>query len=95
MSEATDGFRLAYDRGGAGPPVLLLHGWPGDRRDYRDVTPRLTGLDVVAPDLRGRGHGNDAARPVTRAGQPRPIKGIFVAVMVRNCTWASRGRPAM
>jgi hypothetical protein len=27
--------------------------------------------------------------------QPRPIKGIFVAVMVRNCTLASSGRPAM
>jgi pimeloyl-ACP methyl ester carboxylesterase len=41
---AVDGFRLAYDRVGQGsrnPAVLLLHGWPGDRTDYRDVTPLL------------------------------------------------------
>jgi pimeloyl-ACP methyl ester carboxylesterase len=36
---AIDGFRLAYDRSGTGPAVLLLHGWPGDRTDYRDVAP--------------------------------------------------------
>ena len=26
---AIDGFRLAYDRSGAGPAALLLHGGPG------------------------------------------------------------------
>src|SRR5216683_114961 len=28
---AIDRFRLAYERTGSGPAVLLLHGWPGDR----------------------------------------------------------------
>ena len=36
---AIDGFRLAYERTGSGPAVLLLHGWPGDRADYRAVVP--------------------------------------------------------
>ena len=27
--------------------------------------------------------------------QPRPMNGMVVAVMVRNCTFASRGSPAM
>jgi len=58
VSAATDGFRLAYDRGGAGTPAVLLHGWPGDRRDYRQVVPLLTGLDVVVPDLRGFGESD-------------------------------------
>ena len=39
-----DGFRLAYDREGSGPPVVLLHGWPGSRRDYREVVARLAGV---------------------------------------------------
>jgi pimeloyl-ACP methyl ester carboxylesterase len=48
-----DGFELAHDRFGAGPAVLLLHGWPGDRTDYRDLVPLLAGCEVVLPDLRG------------------------------------------
>ena len=60
-SAPVDGFRLAYDRhGSAGaPPVVLLHGWPGNRNDYRRVIPLLTdNADVVVPDLRGFG-GSD------------------------------------
>jgi pimeloyl-ACP methyl ester carboxylesterase len=51
-----DGFRLAYERTGDGPAVVLLHGWPGDRSDYRDDVARLSSaVDVVVPDLRGFG----------------------------------------
>jgi len=51
-----DGFSLAYEPAGAGPPVVLLHGWPGDHADFRAVTPLLVErADVVAPDLRGFG----------------------------------------
>jgi pimeloyl-ACP methyl ester carboxylesterase len=60
-SAPVDGFRLAYDRSGAkgAPPVVLLHGWPGNRHDYRRVVPLLSGAaDVIIPDLRGFG-GSD------------------------------------
>lgn len=52
-----DGFRTAYDdHAGPGPVVVLLHGWPGDRQDFRDVVPLLAGsCRVVVPDLRGFG----------------------------------------
>jgi pimeloyl-ACP methyl ester carboxylesterase len=44
------GFRLSYDRAGSGPPVVALHGWPGSRRDYREVAARLGGeVDLVVP----------------------------------------------
>jgi pimeloyl-ACP methyl ester carboxylesterase len=47
---------LAYDRAGGGRAVLLLHGWPGDRTDYRDLVPLLVDhVEVVVPDLRGFG----------------------------------------
>ncbi|MFI5690588.1 alpha/beta fold hydrolase [Kribbella sp. NPDC051586] len=61
LSEAVDGFRLAYDRDGEGPAVVLLHGWPGDRTDYRRLAPLLVerGVEVVVPDLRGFG-GSDS-----------------------------------
>jgi pimeloyl-ACP methyl ester carboxylesterase len=55
-SEPVDGFSLAYDRSGGGPPVVLLHGWPGGRSDFRLVAAALSDVaDVVVPDLRGFG----------------------------------------
>jgi pimeloyl-ACP methyl ester carboxylesterase len=76
-----DGFRLAYERTGAGPgapAVMLLHGWPGDRADYREVTPLLAAAaDVVVPDLRGFGESDklaaDPARQYTAAAQARSL----------------------
>jgi pimeloyl-ACP methyl ester carboxylesterase len=53
---------LAYDRVGTGRAVLLLHGWPGDRTDYRDLVPLLTDrVEVVVPDLRGFGESDRRA----------------------------------
>ncbi|AEA24480.1 alpha/beta hydrolase fold protein [Pseudonocardia dioxanivorans CB1190] len=57
---SVDGFSLAYDRTGTGTPVVLLHGWPGDRVDYAAVA-GLLDADVIAPDLRGFG-GSDKHR---------------------------------
>src|SRR5919198_6726674 len=61
---AVDGFRLAYDRTGEGPPVVALHGWPGSRRDYRAVAAALGGtVDLVVPDLRGFGESDRHEAP--------------------------------
>ena len=46
--------RIAYDRLGSGPPILLLHGWPQTRRMWRLVAPELSErFTVIAADLRG------------------------------------------
>jgi pimeloyl-ACP methyl ester carboxylesterase len=76
---------LAYDRTGPGPgapAVLLLHGWPGDRSDYREVVPLLSAqADVVVPDLRGFGesdkHAVDPAGQYSAAAQARSIIGLM------------------
>jgi pimeloyl-ACP methyl ester carboxylesterase len=60
-SAPVDGFRLAFDRFGTrgAPAVVLLHGWPGNRHDFRRVVSILGGVaDIVVPDLRGFG-GSD------------------------------------
>jgi pimeloyl-ACP methyl ester carboxylesterase len=76
-----DGFRLAYDRAGSGPPVVALHGWPGSRRDYREVAARLGGdVDLVAPDLRGFGDSDrhEAAPEAFAAdGQAASVLGLL------------------
>ncbi|GAA0334757.1 alpha/beta hydrolase [Sphingomonas oligophenolica] len=54
---AVNGTRLHYVQGGAGPAVLLLHGWPFTWEEWRPVMPLLAqaGRTVIAPDLRGMG----------------------------------------
>jgi pimeloyl-ACP methyl ester carboxylesterase len=67
-SAPVDGFSLAYERAGTGPPAVLLHGWPGTRQDYRDVVPVLAQhADVVLPDLRGFGESDRHERPPNEA----------------------------
>jgi len=87
LSDAVDGFRLAYDDhpGGDGAAVVLLHGWPGDRHDYRDVVPLLTSrCRVVVPDLRGFGETGtvDGAEPAAHGadGQARSVLALVEAL---------------
>ena len=47
---------IAYDEGGEGPPVLLLHGFPQSRAMWSRVARVLAGrFTVVTADLRGYG----------------------------------------
>jgi pimeloyl-ACP methyl ester carboxylesterase len=79
---AVDGFRLAYHRSGRGPAVVLLHGWPGDRGDYREVVPLLEDTaEVITPDLRGFGqsdqHQADPAAQYSAAAQARSVAALI------------------
>jgi pimeloyl-ACP methyl ester carboxylesterase len=55
-----DGLRIAYQRQGDGPPLLLLHGFVGDSREW---APEIDGLSdlftVVAWDAPGAGSSAD------------------------------------
>jgi pimeloyl-ACP methyl ester carboxylesterase len=74
---AVDGFQLAYERTGTGPAVVLLHGWPSDRTEYRDVAWLLPTADVVVPDLRGFGasdkHSGDPTVQYSADAQARSV----------------------
>ncbi|WP_232541452.1 alpha/beta fold hydrolase [Nocardia bovistercoris] len=80
-TSAIDGFRLTYDRVGVGAPAVLLHGWPSDRTEYREVVALLDMLDVVVPDLRGFGesdkHAEDAATFYSADAQARGVIGLI------------------
>jgi pimeloyl-ACP methyl ester carboxylesterase len=63
-----NGITLHYVRGGEGPPLILIHGFPQDWFEYHAIMPRLAKrFTVIVVDLRGIGRststqgGYDAA----------------------------------
>jgi pimeloyl-ACP methyl ester carboxylesterase len=64
---------IAYEESGPsdGRPVVLLHGWPSDPRDYDGVAPALAarGFRVLVPWLRGFGATQFLDPATPRSGQ--------------------------
>ena len=54
------GLRIAYEQTGAGPPLVLLHGFVGDSREWRQQLEGLSdAFTVVAWDAPGSGRSSD------------------------------------
>jgi len=69
-------------RGGTGPPLLLLHGYPQTHVTWHKIAPRLSEeYTVVAPDLRGYGDSTGPDDPETRAYANRAMAADMGAVM--------------
>lgn len=66
----TGGLRIAYARSGSAGagPLLLLHGLGSDHAGIADLAGRLTGADVITPDLPGFGDSPPMAGPHTMTG---------------------------
>ena len=64
---------IAYEESGPadGAPVILLHGWPYDPRDYDEAAPLLAaaGCRVIVPYLRGFGPTRFLSDATLRSGQ--------------------------
>ncbi|HET9340150.1 MAG TPA: alpha/beta hydrolase [Casimicrobiaceae bacterium] len=77
------GATIACVVGGAGPPVLLLHGFPQTRAMWHRVAPALArSRTVVAADLRGYGDSSKPPSDATHAAfSKRAMAADMVAVM--------------
>jgi pimeloyl-ACP methyl ester carboxylesterase len=59
---STDGTRIAFERSGNGPPLVLVHGSTADHTRWASILPDLESrFTVFAMDRRGRGGSGDAA----------------------------------
>lgn len=83
---ATNGTTLSVHRGGAGPAMILLHGYPQTHMAWHRVAPALARhFDVIIPDLRGYGASdipaNDPANlAYSKRVMARDITGLMDAL---------------
>ncbi|MGH2737375.1 MAG: alpha/beta fold hydrolase [Actinomycetota bacterium] len=62
FATSPDGTRIAFDRLGQGPPVVVVGGMFNDRQTTHDLAERLSRrLTVINYDRRGRGESGDTA----------------------------------
>jgi pimeloyl-ACP methyl ester carboxylesterase len=70
FATSPDGTRIAYERCGAGPVLILLHGGGSRRQEWRDAgyVERLQdNFTVVTIDLRGHGESDQPTEPADYA----------------------------
>ncbi len=80
---ATNGIELSVHRGGAGAPLILLHGFPQNHRCWEKVAPVLAQhFDVIVPDLRGYGDSDapEGVAAYAKREMARDIVGLMDAL---------------
>ena len=73
-----DGLHIAYERAGAGPPLVLLHGYVGDGRTtwQRQLDGLSDEFTVVAWDAPGAGASSDPPESIGMAGYADSLAGF-------------------
>lgn len=79
MKATIHGISLAYDDIGAGPAIVLVHGFPLDRRMWQPQVAELAqaGYRVIVPDLRGFGESQVPARGWTLGHLAADLVGLL------------------
>ena len=80
-----NGTRIHYVSGGAGPAIVLLHGWPLTWREWRGVMPLLAraGFLVIAPDLRGLGDSEKPSSGYEKENVAKDIRALLRDIDVK------------
>jgi 3-oxoadipate enol-lactonase len=86
MKATINGIKLAYDDNGAGPPIILLHGFPLNRRMWRYQERALVaaGYRLITPDLRGFGESDAPEGPYTMSAFADDAVGLMDHLAIRR-----------
>jgi pimeloyl-ACP methyl ester carboxylesterase len=80
-----NGTTLHYVRGGNGPPIVLIHGFPQDWFEYQGIMPRLAKhFTVVAVDLRGIGGSKATPGGYDAANMAEDIQQLLAALKLQQ-----------
>src|ERR1700692_4428968 len=80
-----NGIKLHYVRGGKGPAVILIHGFPQDWFEYHSIMPRLAKrFTVIAVDLRGIGGSKATAGGYDAANMAEDIHQLLSALKLER-----------
>lgn len=92
----SDDAALYYEVSGSGPDVVLLHPFPLNHHFWDEIVPRLSGLHVLTPDLRGHGDSELGNGPATMEKHAADLlrlcdaeginKAVFVGVSIGGYT---------
>jgi pimeloyl-ACP methyl ester carboxylesterase len=79
------GASIHYVRGGSGPALLLVHGFPEDWYEYHAIMPRLAKrFTVVSADLRGVGGSTAKSGGYDAATMAQDLQELITALKLQN-----------
>ena len=82
-----NGLRYHYVREGKGPPLLLVHGWPGFYYEWHlTIGPLAEHFDVVIPDMRGYGETDKPDVP-PEEGYTDAVMAADILALVDHLGW--------
>lgn len=80
-----NGTTMHYVRGGTGPVVILVHGFPEDWYEWHKIMPRLSKkFTVIAVDLRGVGGSKETLANFEKANMAGDIHQLIVRLKLEH-----------
>ena len=79
------GLEIAFERRGSGPPLVLVHGYVGDRRTWRAQLDGLSdAFDVIAWDAPGFGGSSDPSEDISLSDYADYLAGFVAALELKR-----------